>query len=135
MNPYYYWFFAIYHIYAKCSKDKDFYIFATGMFSIIGSFLGYVIIDSFFQNIFQSEAFNKSLFYTLSLFYGVSMLNVLLFIIKRKHQILYKEVYLANRKRWKDIIAIIFSILVFLSFFYQLGIIEGWIDVFKNNNS
>jgi len=131
MNPYYYWYFAIYHIYAKCSKDKDFYIFATGMFSLLGFILVHIIVDFIFEYMIKSDIFSKSFPHLVSLFFGISILNVFLFIIKKKHQVLYWEVYLVKRKKWKDTVAIIFSIIVFISLFYHMGIIEGWINQFK----
>jgi len=123
MNPYYYWFFAIYHIYAKFN-GRDFPFFASGMFSILGSLLIMNITLPptliFTQNklgfLFLGKVYFISIFIiTIFLF----ILNDWLFLRQKRDKQLYNEVYLKIRKRWKDTIAILFSISIFSLFIFN----------------
>jgi hypothetical protein len=122
MNFYYYWFFFVYNIYHKFSKDRDFYIFATGMFS------AFIIALEIFCSDFISYCFNiPSILFShgvvLPCSTGVLIVigNLYLFAYKGKHINLFSR-YLEAQSTIKDILCFFLSLwsLAYLLFFYDI---------------
>lgn len=119
MNWYLYWYFSIYSIYKRYSKDNYFYIFANGMVSLLMCFFLYGLSSYLFllmklPNYLFSNS--KIAFIIVPI---VFILNYILFVPK-KRQTKFYENYLKKQKQSLDILVVFFSILVIGLFFSVL---------------
>ncbi len=113
MNFYIYWFFAIYHIYKRFSWDKDFGLFATGLFSLLITLslnCLIIIIALFFSN---GDIIKQSKYFLISFFILLFIVNGFIFLRKDWLNRNY-SIYIEGRKMIKDIISISASVLIFL---------------------
>lgn len=113
MNFYIYWFFAIYHIYKRFSWDKDFGLFATGLFSLLITLslnCLIIIIALFFSN---GDIIMQSKYFLISFFILLFIVNGFIFLRKDWLNRNY-SIYIEGRKMIKDIISISASVLIFL---------------------
>ena len=124
MNPYYYWFFAIYHIYAKCSKSQDFHIFAAGLFSFLVFDIIYVISDYILAKTGYPYFWIEPYYKMFLLISAILIINAYLFFYKKKYLKLYEKYNMIKNNR-KDTLAIIFSIFVFLGTLYCVVYIQA----------
>jgi len=129
MNPYYYWFFTIYHIYAKFN-GRDFPFFASGMFSVLCYLLILDITHPLTLIITQKKPEDIFFIFLFIIFILLFIINDFLFLYKKRHEELYKEVYLKNRKRGKDAIFIIFSISILGALFFYTAMYDQFKSVF-----
>lgn len=120
MNIYYYWFFFIYNLYFKLSRDKDFYVFAVGMFNVfIISLL--IAFSKYISVLFNTIHFIFS--YGVEFIIGVAVFSYtfhyILFLYKRKHYDLFRK-YLEVQTTKKDILCFILSIGSLFLLFYEM---------------
>ena len=114
MTWYIYWYFTFHSIYDYFSDDKQFDIFATGMFSLFVSSLvigvfGFVLYYIGFQGLLLD---NEIRFMIPGL--SVFVINYYIFLPKRR-QIRLFEIYKNNQSMGRDIFSIfisIFSVLI-----------------------
>ena len=105
MNWYFYWYFAIYSIYKRFSWDKDFDLFATGLFSMLITLslnCVIIIIALFFS---YKDIIIYSKYFLLSFFIVLFIVNGFVFLRndwRDKNYAIYKE----KRKVIKDIITV-----------------------------
>lgn len=120
MNMYSYWFLFIYNLYYKFSKDKDFYIFALGLFTALGFF---TLISLFFYiDIFCKTNIIKSILSSYNIYILIAIifaLNFYLFIFKNKHKKLL-TIYLEKQTNTKDIFCLILTIASIIAFFHTM---------------
>ena len=123
MNFYYYWFFFLYNIYSILSKDREFYIFAFGMFN--GVFLGLPVISLL---ILLSSILDKwgvySPFHNLFFWFLIPTIylciNYFLFMHKGKHRRLFSK-YLSVRSTPKDVLCFFLSLIALSSSFLAIS--------------
>lgn len=113
MNWYFYWYFTIYSIYKRFSWDKDFDLFATGLFSLLITLslnCIIIIIALFFS---YKEIIIYSKYFLISSFIVLFIVNGFVFLRKDwrdRNYAIYKE----KRKVIKDIISVSVSVLIFI---------------------
>ena len=119
MNFCIYWFFAIYHIYKRFSWDKDFVLFAVGLFTFIQGFLLTGVTDLVFTFLkYPSPLHNNN--YILPFIGGVLFFTNGFLFIPRQKQTEFYEKYKETRSTLKDTIVIIASILSVVLFFIAM---------------
>jgi len=113
MNWYFYWYFTIYSIYKRFSWDKDFDLFATGLFSLLITLslnCVIIIIALFFS---YKDIIIYSKYFLISSFIVLFIVNGFVFLRKDwrdRNYAIYKE----KRKVIKDIISVSVSVLIFI---------------------
>ena len=122
MNWYYYWFYAIYSIYKRLSRDRHFDVFAIGMFSFFVSCLFIGILSSVFLLSGMPKLLYTSAYIIISLGLAIFIINYIIFLPERRQLRLYEE-YKNQHSKIKDWLAIIISILSMVIFF--VTIIQG----------
>lgn len=122
MNLYFYWFYTIYDIYCNISRDKYFYMFTLGMFSllllcsVVWLVGGVSIMFDLPQYLFSNKVILPAIFV------GSYLFNYFLFVRKDKHLHQY-SVYQNAHKKKKSIIIVAYSILsVIVCFLVVLAI-------------
>jgi len=128
MNPYYYWFFAIYHIYVKCKSSNVSY-FAPGMFSIL---IFMLILDIAHPITLMVTGKNPGdpFFMVIAIISGLIILFNYFSFIHHDRDIELYQTYLEIRKFRKDMIAIIFSISILGVLFFYFAIYDQFKSVF-----
>jgi hypothetical protein len=109
MTWYIYWFFIFYSIYKRFSFDKQFDIFAAGMFSIFVTSLviGSLGIWFMFLNLKDFFFSNDKYFYAIALL--ILLTNYFIFIPKKRQTRLY-NIYIEKQSLKRDIFSIALSI-------------------------
>ena len=113
MNWYFYWYFTIYSIYKRFSWDKDFDLFATGLFSLLITLslnCVIIIIALFFSH---RDIIIYSKYFLLSFFIVLFIVNGFIFLRKDWRDRKY-AIYKRKRKLIKDIISVSVSVLIFI---------------------
>lgn len=125
MNWYFYWFYTIYNIYNRFSSDRDFVLFATGIFSIFVSFglIGCLNLLCMLIGLPKSTFVNEYVFIITGLI--ILIYNWILFLPK-KRQAKYYENYKNKQSLFKDVIAITVSILSVVVFFSAMFIVREY---------
>ncbi len=119
MNWYFYWFYTIFDIYKRFSSDKDFVLFAIGMFTFIQGFLITGLIDLLFIYLHLASPLHYNN-YTLPIIGGGLFIINCAFFIPNGRQTKYYNAYKKTHSRLKDTIAILVSILSVLLFFIAM---------------
>lgn len=110
MNFYIYWFFTVYQIYERLSKDKYFDVFATGFFSLFSSSLFYGILV-ILLHLLNASGFVLNSAKGLGAFIVVVLaINYMFFLPKQRQRRLYQK-YKETQSTKKDIITVVLSII------------------------
>ncbi len=122
MNWYFYWYFTIYSIYKRFSKDSYFDIFATSMFSffianLLFSVLVYLSISLNFVDFIKKSSLTIVIPYLI-----VFVVNYMIFLPKQKQLNYYKR-YMEVQNSTKNFVSVLLS--VFSLAIFVIVIIQG----------
>ncbi len=109
MNWYYYWYFTVYIIYKRFSRDKHFDIFATSMFSLFASclFIGIIgFVLSFFK--IQGLLLDSSTRFVTPIMM-IFIINYFIFLPKPRQLRLY-DLYKEKQSTNRDVFTILISV-------------------------
>ena len=119
MNLYSYWFFFLYNIYYKFSRDQHFYVFAFGMFNAV--FLGFPMMSIFtllgrmLKGWGVYSPFHDSyIWFLIPTIY--TCVNYFLFMHEGKHRRLHSK-YISIQSTSKDVLCFFLSLMALSSFF------------------
>ena len=118
MNFYYYWYFTIFSIYKRFSRDKHFDVFATSMFSFFIASLLFGTFSLLTLVMKQYDLFRNS-YYSIIIFVTTFIINYMVFLPKKRQLALYNK-YLSSQKLAKDILTIIFTTVSVLMLFVSI---------------
>ena len=108
MNWYFYWYYTIYSLYKRFSYDIHFDVFATGLFSVLVSFLITGTLSFIFIIITNTNPLFTSIVPIFTIFGIVFIFNYSLFLPKTRQLLLFKK-YKEIQHILKDIFVIILS--------------------------
>ena len=119
MNFYVYWYFTIYVIYQRFSRDSQFDIFATGFFSLLASCL---VIGGFAMMLFAFGGQESSIVTPergAGGFVFIGIINYALFLPKQRQRRLYQK-YKENQTTSRDIFTIFLSFVSIALFIFAV---------------
>lgn len=113
MNWYFYWYFTIYSIYKRFSWDKDFDLFATGLFSLLITLLLNCVLTIIALLFSYRNLIINSKYFLISFFIVIFIVNGFIFLRKDWRNRNY-NIYKVKRKAVKDILCISVSVLIII---------------------
>jgi len=122
MNFYFYWYYFVYSIYRRYSLDDSFALYTGGMFSFFIMSLIFSLSE-IVSVIFDTKNICAiNVIVTIGVFLCILVVNWIVFLPEKRNELLFER-FKRNQTNFKDIMAIIISLLSVVALF--LAIFSG----------